>query len=97
MNTQYAEFINQLILRPDFKCPICGSPRYITDRGNHELTFHCSSAKARFWEYDRGTPEQAEAKKHWDQSSWEVFLSLEDIMRYVSENESVLPEKRKPL
>jgi hypothetical protein len=48
---------------------------YATDQGNSEITYHCSSAEARFWDFDRGTVEQAQAKKHWDQSIREVFLN----------------------
>jgi hypothetical protein len=48
---------------------------YVTDHGNSETTYHCSSTEARFWDFDRGTIEQVEAKKHWDQSIREVFLN----------------------
>jgi hypothetical protein len=48
---------------------------YATDKGNCELTYHCSSPEARFWDFDRGTAEQALAKQHWDQSIREVFLT----------------------
>ena len=56
-------------------CSVCGAPMYVTDHGNSETTYHCSSAEARFWDFDRGTIEQVEAKKHWDQSIREVFLN----------------------
>ena len=56
-------------------CAVCGAPMYATDQGNSEITYHCSSAEARFWDFDRGTAEQAQAKKHWDQSIREVFLN----------------------
>ena len=56
-------------------CPICGSRLYPTDQGNAEVTYHCSSPEARFWDFDRGTAAQHEAKKHWDQSIREVFLN----------------------
>jgi hypothetical protein len=48
---------------------------YATDQGNCEITYHCSSPEARFWDFDRGTIDQSMAKKHWDQSIQEVFLT----------------------
>jgi hypothetical protein len=48
---------------------------YATDYGNSEITYHCSSPEARFWDFDRGTTEQKHAKEHWDQSIREVFLN----------------------
>jgi len=56
------------------KCGICGACLYLTDRGNHELTYHCSSDEARFWDFERGTPEQLKAKEHWDKSRIEMFI-----------------------
>lgn len=50
------------------KCPICGSRMYITDRGWHVVTYHCSSDAARFWDFPRGSHDQMVAKKHWDES-----------------------------
>jgi hypothetical protein len=48
---------------------------YPTNRSNFEITFRCSSPDARFWDFDRGTKEQADAKEHWDQSLREIFLN----------------------
>jgi hypothetical protein len=48
---------------------------YATDHGNSEITYHCGSPEARFWDFDRGTADQKIAKEHWDQSIREVFLS----------------------
>jgi Zn-finger nucleic acid-binding protein len=56
-------------------CPVCGSFMYPTNRSNFEITFRCSSSDARFWEFDRGTKEQAVAKEHWDLSLREIFLN----------------------
>ncbi|WP_431213342.1 hypothetical protein ACQ86N_48490 [Puia sp. P3] len=56
-------------------CPICGSSMYATDWGNCEITYHCSSPEARFWDFDRGTKAQHTAKEHWDQSKREVFFT----------------------
>jgi hypothetical protein len=55
-------------------CTVCGVVLYATDWGNSEITYHCSSAEARFWDFDRGTSEQAKAKEHWDKSRQEIFL-----------------------
>jgi hypothetical protein len=55
-------------------CSICGLAMYPTDRGNYEITYHCSSPEARFWDFDRGTSAQAIAKDHWDKSRLEIFL-----------------------
>jgi hypothetical protein len=61
--------------RIDIKCAICGMGMYATDYGNYEVTYHCSSPEARFWDFERGTVEQAKAKEHWDGSRIEVFLN----------------------
>lgn len=55
------------------KCRLCGAFLYSTDHGNHEATYHCSSDEARFWDFERGTPEQLKAKEHWDNSRIEVI------------------------
>lgn len=60
--------------QPQFKCTVCGLAMYATDWGNHEVTYHCSSAEARFWDFDRGTPDQTKAKEHWDRSKQEIFI-----------------------
>ncbi len=54
------------------KCTICGSPLYNTDQCINEFIYHCSSEAARFWDYDRGSVDQTNAKEHWDQSMQEV-------------------------
>ena len=56
-------------------CAVCGCYMYATDHGNSEITYHCGSPEARFWDFDRGTAEQTKAKHHWDQSIREVFLN----------------------
>lgn len=86
MDTEYKNFINHLMQDPAYNCPICGARRYVTDQGNHELTLHCSSENARFWDFPRGTAEQLAAKQHWDASRKDVFLSMEDILKYLVEN-----------
>lgn len=61
-------------VHPDIKCVVCGSDLYSTDYGNHEITYHCSSPDARFWDFDRGTVEQVKSKDHWDKSRQEIFF-----------------------
>ena len=63
------EFILQ-----EMKCSVCGAELYATDHGNNEITLHCASADARFWTFERGTPEQISAKEHWDKSRKEFFF-----------------------
>jgi hypothetical protein len=63
------------VMHPDSVCKICGSPLYSTDHYNFEITYHCSSEAARFWDYDRGTREQEESKMHWDESREEICLN----------------------
>ena len=60
---------------PSLYCSICGKPLYPTDQSNIEKTFHCSSAEAKFWDFERGTPEQIKAKAHWEQSRKEIYLN----------------------
>jgi hypothetical protein len=57
-------------------CVVCGEELYVTDHGNHEFTYHCSSGAARFWDFDRGTIEQVKAKEHWDKSRIEIFEQM---------------------
>lgn len=68
------EHINELP-STHLTCPVCGMAMYPTDRNNFEITYRCSSADARFWDYDRGTEAQKVAKDHWDRSLQEVFLN----------------------
>jgi hypothetical protein len=81
MDSQYADFIKELLRKPEFHCPVCGTERHVTDQGNHEVTVHCSSSDAKFWEFDRGSLAQTVAKQHWDQSRLELFLTMEDVLR----------------
>ena len=55
---------------PDITCRVCGALLYLTDRGNHMVMYHCSSDEARYWDFERGTPEQANAKRHWEKSRY---------------------------
>ena len=54
------------------KCAVCGASLYNTDQALSELSYHCSSAEARFWDFDRGSIEQIKAKQHWDESLREI-------------------------
>jgi hypothetical protein len=78
------EYIEGLLDKPDYKCPVCGQKRYVTDHGNHEWTVHCSSPEARFWEFERGSLAQTLARQHWDQSRLDLFFTLDDILRSLS-------------
>jgi hypothetical protein len=66
---------------PDATCPVCGYRLYSTDQDNYEITYYCSSPEARFWDYDRGTPEQNHSKDHWDRSRREIILHRDDLHR----------------
>jgi hypothetical protein len=52
----------------NLRCPICGADLYATDQWGDAIIFHCSSSKARFWNYLRGTSDLLQAKRHWDLS-----------------------------
>lgn len=67
------------LFKPDLKCRVCGKALYSTDWGNREITYHCSSPEARFWDFDRGTAEQVKSKKHWDESREEIFFTEEGL------------------
>lgn len=56
----------------DLKCEICGSPLYNTDRCLTEFSYHCSSEAARFWDCERGSRDEKQAKEHWDISRQEI-------------------------
>jgi len=61
------------------RCAICGSALYNTDQSLSEFSYHCSSSAARFWDYDRGTVEQIQAKEHWDNSKQEIPNRVKNI------------------
>lgn len=86
MSTEYKNFVSHIMQDPGYNCPVCGARRYVTDQGNHELTLHCSSLAARFWDYPRGSTEQLAAKQHWDSSRKDVFLSMEEVLKFLVEN-----------
>ncbi|MBS1605548.1 MAG: hypothetical protein JST42_22985 [Bacteroidetes bacterium] len=75
------EYIETLLDRKEYHCPVCGERRYVTDNGNHEWTVHCSSVQARFWDFERGTMAQTVARQHWDQSRLELFFTMEELLR----------------
>jgi hypothetical protein len=61
--------------KPAVTCKVCGQTLYSTDHGgNRQVTYHCSSAEARFWDYDRGSKAQHHAKEHWDESREEIWF-----------------------
>lgn len=70
-NTQ----LNKGIISSYYQCIVCGAPLYSTDHGNGEVTYHCSSDEARFWQFERGSVEQKISMDHWDKSRKEIQLS----------------------
>lgn len=56
-------------------CTVCGANLYPTRHGLDSISFHCSSEKARFWDFERGTRELIESKRHWDMSKKELVMS----------------------
>jgi hypothetical protein len=56
----------------NLKCIVCESTLYNTDQCFNELTYHCSSPEARFWDFERGSAEQVKSKDHWDRSKQEI-------------------------
>jgi|ERR1035437_2504701 hypothetical protein len=52
-----------------YKCSVCGSPMYRTDAGGHDATLQCSSDRAKFWNFTRGSKEQDEAHDHFEKST----------------------------
>jgi hypothetical protein len=59
---------NNKEFHPDLKCRVCGQKLYLTDHGNHQTIYHCSSPDARYWDFERGSKEQATAWNHWEES-----------------------------
>ena len=52
-----------------YKCTECGAYLYRTDAGGLSVTLQCSSEKAKFWNFDRGTKEQSVAHNHFVKSA----------------------------
>jgi hypothetical protein len=71
--------IKQIVDSVAFTCPICESPLYVTDYGKNTLSFHCSSEKAKFWTFKKGSKGLMEAKAHWDASEREVSIEKKDL------------------
>ena len=76
MNNQSSETPGYLLgtTHPEITCVVCGASLYCTDHGYHEITYHCSSENARFWDYERGSAELEQAKEHWEKSKLEIFI-----------------------
>lgn len=66
--------IKQVVENADYTCPICGAALYMTDYNENTITFHCSSDKAKFWNFPRGSASLLQAKFHWDRSAFEVLI-----------------------
>jgi hypothetical protein len=62
------------------RCVVCSAPLYNTDQSLSELSYHCSSKEASFWDFDRGSVEQLNAKNHWDRSKQEIPNRIKNQM-----------------
>jgi hypothetical protein len=69
---------NPANIHPANRCRICGAKLYATSQGNYEITYNCSSEQAKFWNFERGTVEQIQAKQHWDESRVEIFINRKE-------------------
>jgi hypothetical protein len=87
MKNRYSKLINSLLKKHKYNCPVCGSTRYITYCRDQELIIHCSSARAKFWNFAVKTRAHMVAKQHWDQSKLELFVTLDDVLEWVRLNE----------
>jgi hypothetical protein len=87
MDVDHLDLFYKVLQKLSYNCPICGAELYVTNYGNYEAILHCSSDAARFWNFERGTPEQIGAKQHWDQSRKELFLTKDDITEYLQGND----------
>jgi hypothetical protein len=61
---------------PDLRCKVCGAQLYLTDHGNHQSIYHCSSPLARFWDFERGSMDENIAKVHWENSAHMIYLNV---------------------
>ncbi|HEY6901442.1 MAG TPA: hypothetical protein VI233_12395 [Puia sp.] len=89
MDVDHLDLFYKVLQKLSYNCPICSAALYVTNYGNYEAILHCSSDEARFWNFERSSPEQLAAKLHWDQSRKELFLSREDIVEYLKGNDPV--------
>jgi hypothetical protein len=94
MDTEYVELINSLLQKHRYYCPVCGSKRYVTNFHDLEITIHCSSIEAKFWNFGSATLAHTVAKQHWDQSKLEFCLSLEDILEWIRRDEPFSEQDR---
>lgn len=90
MDVDHLELFYKVLQKLSYSCPVCGGALYVTNYGNYEAILHCSTDAARFWNFERGTTEQINAKSHWDRSRKELFLTKEDILDYLNKDESGL-------
>ena len=88
MDVDHIELFYKVLQKLSYNCSVCGAALYVTNYGNYEAILHCSSDAARFWNFDRRTAGQVEAKQHWDHSRKELFLTKEDILEYLNKSES---------
>lgn len=74
---KYTQFNEELKILNKYKCPVCGGVLYRTDAGGPDITLQCSSDEARFWDFTRGSKEQAKAYKHFNNST--IHISKEEL------------------
>src|ERR1700761_4525341 len=86
MEIAYMELARLIVQDADYRCPVCGSPRYITNRIDDEIIIHCSSSHAKFWECPKDTLAETIARNHWDQSKQKLYLSVETVRQLVATN-----------
>jgi hypothetical protein len=55
------------------RCPVCGSPMYITHHFHEQITIHCAAPEAKFWQYPKGSLAEDIARIHWDRSREDLY------------------------
>jgi uncharacterized protein with PIN domain len=74
MQSTYGELACLNLQVEDRRCPVCGSPMYITHHFNEEVTIHCAAPEAKFWQCPKGSLAEALARKHWDISKQDLYI-----------------------
>jgi hypothetical protein len=59
---------NERFVTNKYKCKICGGDMYRTDAGGQSATIQCASEEAKFWNFPRGSKENADSHKHFMKS-----------------------------
>jgi hypothetical protein len=72
-----------------YKCSLCKEYLYKTDGGGQTVILQCSSAEARFWDFDRGSEAQRIGHEHFHKSTVSVSKKeWEDETKKVQCNKS---------